>query len=482
MTDIPVVVTSAGAQPTPPATLLADLLASVAATNPGYTANLPGILIEDVSSTNVGALVVCDSARVETINSITPKGANNFVLAELGQIYIGPGAAPATPTNTSVFVQFTATNTLDSTPAPGFTVAVGFTVGDGTYQYVVQDGGVTDSNGMATLFCQASISGSWAIAPGTVTTVVTSVPTGFAMACTNPEPGIAGAIAESAAQYRARVLQAGQAVAPGLISELRTIVGQVSGVQQRLISTRQQAGGGWEVIVGGGDPYQVGGAIAQALFDVSTLVGSVLAVSAITNAAPGVVTFETNHGYANGQVFQLSGVEGMTPINGVNLTATVVDEKRVSVGISTAGYPAYTGGGSATPNLKNITVNITDFPDVYSIPFVNPPAQTVSMVVQWNTTEPNFVAGASVAQSAAPAIAAYVNAIIVGQPINLLIASQAFLDAVAGILDPSLVSVLTFSVLINGVVTPPSAGTQLVVGDPESYFATTFADILVEQA
>ena len=107
--DIPVVVTSAGPQPTPPATLLALLLASVASTNPGYTSNFPGILIEDVSSTDVGALVVCDTARVEAINSISPYSANDFVLAQLGQIYIGPGAAPAVPTNTSVFVQFSAT-------------------------------------------------------------------------------------------------------------------------------------------------------------------------------------------------------------------------------------------------------------------------------------------------------------------------------------------------------------------------------------
>ena len=56
--DIPVVVTAAGAQPTPPATLLADLIAQVSATNPGYTANLPGSLIENISSTDVGALVM----------------------------------------------------------------------------------------------------------------------------------------------------------------------------------------------------------------------------------------------------------------------------------------------------------------------------------------------------------------------------------------------------------------------------------------
>jgi hypothetical protein len=68
MADIPVVITSAGAQPTPPAVLRETLLTNVEATSPGYTARLPGILIEDVADTEVGGLVLCDTARVETLS------------------------------------------------------------------------------------------------------------------------------------------------------------------------------------------------------------------------------------------------------------------------------------------------------------------------------------------------------------------------------------------------------------------------------
>ena len=107
-------VTAQGAQPTPPATLLTQLIAGVLASNPGYTANLPASLVEDISSTDVGALVVMDTAAVETINSISPFTANPFILSELGQVYIGPGSAPAVPTNTSVYVVFTATDTATS--------------------------------------------------------------------------------------------------------------------------------------------------------------------------------------------------------------------------------------------------------------------------------------------------------------------------------------------------------------------------------
>ena len=482
MTDIPVVVTSAGAQPTPPATLLANLIAAVSATVPGYTANLPLSLIEDVSSTEVGGLAVCDTARVETINSLTPYGANDFMLAQLGQIYIGPGSAPAVPTNVSVYVAFNVQNTLTSTNAPGYTIPIGFTVGDGTYQYVVQDGGVTDSDGNATLFCLAIDAGTWAVAPGTVINVVTSVPTGFSMTCTNPSAGLSPEAAETAAQYRARVLQAGQAVCTGLISTLKTLLGVVTGVQQRLITVLQQSGGGWEVIVGGGDPYQVAGAIVEALFDPSTLVGSVLGVTAITQASPGQVTTDLNHGFSNGQVIQINDVVGMTQINGLSLTITVVDEKNFTVGISTAGYSPYVSGGVVTPNLRNVTVNITDYPDVYAVPFVVPPLQTVTMTISWNTTEENFVGEAAVAQAVAPAMAAYVNSIIVGQPINLLVAEQTFIAAVAGILLPYQISVMNFTVFINGISTAPQSGTKLVFGDSESYFSASSGGISVEQA
>jgi hypothetical protein len=53
----------------------------VAAEVPDYTANLPGSLIEDISSTDVQALATIDQARVDAINSFSPYGANAFALA-----------------------------------------------------------------------------------------------------------------------------------------------------------------------------------------------------------------------------------------------------------------------------------------------------------------------------------------------------------------------------------------------------------------
>lgn len=483
MANLPTVVTKDGLQPQSPAAIRTALLAAVAAVRPGYTANLPGSLVEDISSTDVAAIALCDQARIEAVNSLTPYGANAFLLSQLGQIYIGPGSAPAVPTNTSVSVVFTARD-ADDNLLPGQVIAVGFTVTDGTYQYVVQDGGVTGADGQTdSLFCLATIPGSWAIPANTVNGLVTSAPSGVVLTLVNPLAGVAGADAETEESYRVRVLRAGQAIAQGMATMLKTLVGEVFGVQQRLVSVIQQVGGGWTIIVGGGDPYKVAYAIFTALFDVSTLVGSTLRVSNITTANPGVVTTDLNHGYETGQTgVVITGVVGMTPINGVALPAiTVVDEKTFSIGISTLPYPAYVSGGVVTPNLRNVAININDYPDVYSIPFVNPPQQTVVISLTWNTSADNFVSSAAVAQLGNPALVAYVNAIPVGAPMNLYEMQTVFQEAIASILAPALLTRMVFEVSINGIGVDPSAGTGIIAGDPESYFLTSATEVVITQ-
>ena len=119
--SLPTVITAAGLQPQSPATLRANLVAAVAAQNPGYTADLPGSLIEDIASTDVGALVVCDQARVDLVNSLSPYAANAQLLIQLGNI---SGVQQGTTSNTSVYVVFSGT--------VGFVVSPGFTVSDGT--------------------------------------------------------------------------------------------------------------------------------------------------------------------------------------------------------------------------------------------------------------------------------------------------------------------------------------------------------------
>ena len=476
MTDLPTVLSAAGLQPQQPAVIQSALISLVAATNAGYTANLPLSIVEDVSSTEVGGIVLIDNIRVDTVNSMTPFGANVFLLVQLANVY---GVNLNASTNTSVDVVFTGT--------PGFVVAKGFIVSDGTYQYITQEGVIIGSGdptlGVSpTVAAVAVLSGSWAVPSGTVQGLITSVPSDVTLSVNNPNAGTPATSAPTEMQARTQVFTAGLAASQGMTRYMKTLLANVPGVQQRLISVLQAPNnGGWEVLVGGGDPYQVGNAIFSALFDINTLVGSQLAVSGITNANPGVVTTNLNHNFTTGQSITMADIGGMIELNSTPLTVTVLTPTTFSVGVNTTSFPAYTTGGIFVPNPRNITVSINDYPNVYAVIFVNPPQQTVAVTLTWNTTLPNFVSQAAVAQAGQPAIIAYINGITVGQPINLFAMEQAFLAAVANIIPPAFVTTMSWAVSINGVGQSPEAGTGIIPGDIESYFQTSAASVSIQQ-
>lgn len=472
LTPLPVVLTTAGLQPQAPAVLNAQLIAIAESLSPGLTANLPGSMIDDISGTATGALVVIDQTRVDLVNSLTPFGANAFILNQLGQIY---GVAIGVGSNTGVFVVFTG--------SPGYVLPKGFTVSDGTFQYVLQDGGIINSTGTSQpLSALANQQGAWVVSPNTVTQLVTSVPSTVTLSVTNPLPGTPGIGSQTEEDYRSQVLQAGLASAQGMTSFMKSLIGNVLGVQQRLISVRQQIGGGWEVIVGGsGDPFEIGDAIFRSLFNISVLVGSTMNVTGITNANPAVVTTDINHGFSAGQVIQINGAVGISGINGINFTITVVSLKSFSIGINTTTSGTYAGGGVVTPNFRNVTVPIFDYPDTYTIPFVSPPQQTVAMVVTWNTSSGAFVSPVAVAQAAQAALVIYINNIAVGQPINLFELQATFQAATSGLIPTQLLTRMVFAVSINGVGVAPDTGTGIIEGDPESYFFTTPTSIIVNQ-
>lgn len=472
MADLPTVIGPAGLQPQTPAQLRAAIVALVQQVVPGFTDNLPASLIEDIVSTDVYALALIDAARVEMVNSLTPFGANVFLLNQLGAML---GIQQGQATNTSVFVQFTG-------PA-GYVIPQGFTLSDGTHQYTVQDGGVINTGGVSELlFCLATQPGSWAIPTSTVTQIVTSYPSSIVLGVTNPEAGLPGIGTETEASYRARVLQANTAESQGMVAYLKTLLTQVSGVQPRLVSVLQQTGGGWEVICGGGDPYEVAYAIYKSLFDISLLTGSFLLVENITNASNGVITTNLYSNYTVGQVINIVGVVGMTGINNTPLTvASIISPTQFSITLDTTAAGAYVSGGIITPNLRNITKSLNDYPNTYNIPFVNPPQESVNITATWNTNFLDFVASAGVAQLANPAIVSYINSIPAGQAINIYELQTVFSAAVAPVLAPDLLTKLTFSVSINSVTTPPNPGTGIIVGDPESYFQTQTTQVVVVQ-
>ncbi len=460
--------TSAGPQPTPPTVLQQTLLQAVAAQVPGYTATLPGSLIEDISSTDVGALVAIDQARVDAVNSVTPYGANPFVLAQLGAQF---GIAQGTPANASVYVVFSG--------SAGYVLQPGFIVSDGTTQYALQDGGIIGASGVSPqLYAVATTSGTFAIPANTVNQVITSVPAAYSVTVNNPEAGIPATSAESVQSYRARVLLAGTVGSTGTPALLKTLLYQITGVQQQYVSINHLTGG-WQVIAGGGDAYSVANAILQAVPDISVLQGSQLAITAMTEASPVVITTNLNHNFVAGNTFTVAGANP----SAYNVTYTVASVTATTITTTTDGaaFGTYVSGAYFSPNPRNVTASVFQNPNTYNITFVNPPQQIVTVAVTWNTTLPNFTAGLSVNQLAAPSIQSYINSIYVGQPINLLEMTAIFQNAVSAILSAPNITTLTFAITINGIIATPGAGTSIIEGDPESYFYASATGVTVVQ-
>ena len=470
-TSLPTVMTASGLQPQTPASLLSQLLTSVQAQAPGYTAVLPGSLIEDVSSTAVAGIALCDSARVELVNSMTPYGANAFILTQLGQQF---GIPQGQGSNASVYVVFGGIS--------GFAIPQGFLVSDGTYQYAVQDASVINSTGQSNpVFCVATTEGTWAIPANSVNQLATSVPTSTPLSANNPSAGTPATSAVTEQAYRAQVLLAWQATAVGTIPYLKTLLQNLPGVAQRLIAVKVIAGQGYEIICGGGDPYDVANAIYTAQFDLDRVIGSTMTVTNVTQANPGQVTTELTHGYTTGQVVYFQGIQGMTELNTGTYTATVVDEYNFTIGVNTTSYTAFTEGGEVLPNLRNITASILDYPDQYNITFVNPPQQTVNIGLTWNTNLPSFTSGPAVDQLAQVALVNYVNSIPVGAPLNLFELQSVVQQAVVLIIPTPALTRMVFTVEINGVAQTPTTGTGLINGDPESFFFASSTTVLVSQ-
>jgi hypothetical protein len=460
--------TPQGLQPAAPADLRATLVSLVSAIVPDYTANLPGSLIEDIASTDTFALVESDSFLVDLVNSVTPYGANAFLLNQLGILY---GVDHQPITNTSVYVVFSG--------PPGYVIAQGFVVGDGTYQYVCQTGGICGVDGNTLpIFSLATATGSWEVLPNTVVQMMTSVPVNIPLTVTNPVSGIPSLSGEPISIFRERCFTAGLAASTGMGRYLKTLCGNIPGVHNRLISVQTEEDQ-HVVIVGGGDPYQVANAIWQADFYIPGLTGATIRIIGMTNTNPIRVTTANNHNLLDGDVIRIIDVVGMSLINGQQVTVTRLDDsdplKDTVFTINVDGTPwgPYSYGGTITPNPINAYITIADFPDTFLIPYVIPPQERVAIVVTWRTDSPNYVSPDAIAQAAVPEIVDYINSLPAGTtPINLNVLNKVFLDSIARILVGEYVIDLEWEISINEIGRGPVAGTQVIWGDPYSYFYT----------
>ena len=455
-----------------------EIIAGATALSPGLTANLPGTLIEDISSTDTAAVFLCQQAQIETIASVSPYAANEYILTQLGNIY---GVQQGVGSNTSVYVIFSGT--------PGYIIPQGVTVSDGTYSYITQDATVIDSGGTsATVYCVATVSGTWAVPANSVTTITSSVPSGVTLTVTNPSPGIPSTSAQSPEDFRAQVLQAGLVSSIGMIPSIKAALQNVAGVSQNLVSVRQSGyytPPRWEIIVGGGDPDAVANAIFQSCGDPGVLCGSIMQVDSVTTGSPTKITTNLVTGFTAGESIKIASATGITGINGT-WAVTPVSGDPFSFTIPYSSSGTYTGGGVVTVGTtgtipRNNVVTVYNTPDSYDIPYVIPVQQSTQIQFTWNTSSLSIITNATISALAAAPIQAYVNSLGPGQPINNYEIQYIFQEAVLSVLPTNLITHMVVQITLNGVITAPEPATNIVVGDPEGYYYASLADITFVQ-
>lgn len=135
---------------------------------------------------------------------------------------------------------------------------------------------------------------------------------------------------------------------------------------------------------------------------------------------------------------------------------------------------------SGSPVEKK-TIPIIVYPDTYQVPYVVPSSQNVSVIITWNTVSTTYVDPTGIEKAVQPDIADYINAIAVGEPVNIYQIQDLFLKSVQGLVSASLVSMIDVQIGINGQIVPPVADSSLVYGDTYAYFSTSASQIQVKQ-
>lgn len=75
-------------------------------------------------------------------------------------------------------------------------------------------------------------------------------------------------------------------------------------------------------------------------------------IASITKANPGVVTTSVAHGYATGNLIDLSTPGGMGELNNTSVTITVLSATTFSIGINTTSFSTYIGLGHAYKTIQ----------------------------------------------------------------------------------------------------------------------------------
>lgn len=461
MSDLPILIDASGPVAKTSNELRQKLVEKAQALSPGLTDNLPGSLVEDIVSTSVGALIICDQARVDLLNSIGPRTGNLNMLTQLAEQYGVPSRRSEGLTTVNLIFEGT----------PGFVVSQGFRVSDGTHQYILQDAVIVPTDGKTDpMVAYGSVSGQWAVSALTVTKLITSVPDNIKLSVSNPTAGTPAAGSESVSDFRDRVWQAGMSNVSAYPGFIRTELSKVTNIVNRLTSVKN-IGNKWYVICSGGDLYSMAGAIFKSAGDFTRLAAFVLEIASMTKGEETIVETNYTHGFSTGQIIQFHDMVLWNELNDRDFVITVTSPNTFTIPYDTSTLDGnFDGTGNITPNLRAHSVIINDWPDNYTIPFSEPLQQKVTIQYQWNTTQSSYLSSAAISEVVIIPTVEYINSISSGNPININTLKGIFMSQVDTISNQDIIDTLKVVVTSNGYAVEPEGDESVIWGDAFSYW------------
>ncbi len=104
---------------------------------------------------------------------------------------------------------------------------------------------------------------------------------------------------------------------------------------------------GSALVAVGGTPWATGWTLDTTTGQIAFSANLTKAITGISKAASAVITFGSAHPFTPGQTVHLSGVAGMTQINGQRAAIQSSTTNTITVAIDSTGYATYTSGGTA---------------------------------------------------------------------------------------------------------------------------------------
>ena len=249
--------------PSTPEEIRQDLINKVTSQIPGFSGS-PFELQQNLIDEAVQVCSYIEQADGTLFNSFSTDYATNPMFERLGNSF---GIKKKPPIYSSVNVTFTGTA---GTLIPERTEVKN---ADGSIKVFADSQSIIPSTGSVTVFC-VSEDYSGEIEVGTMTICENL----FGVTVNNEIAGMAGLIGETDAQFRSRVWDTIKGVRQGSLYAFRSRVLQVAGVDERkirVVPVNYDEGGigyrGLNVIVGGGDSFEVAQAIMDSFLETQKL-------------------------------------------------------------------------------------------------------------------------------------------------------------------------------------------------------------------